>query len=149
MTVRSATSNDIDAIACLETQSFSDAWSKSMISACLSNQLYDVRVLDDGDDILGYYVTLTVDECELLRICIKQDERGKGLANILMQDLLDSIKAKEKSRILLEVRHTNEQAIGLYKKFGFLEFGVRKNYYGGNVDARLFAYTKEDGIKIL
>ena len=149
MIVRSATSNDIDAIVCLETQSFTDAWSNSTIRDCLSNQFYDIRVLEDDGEILGYYTTLTIDECELLRICIKKRERGKGLANLLMQDLFDIVKTKEISRILLEVRHTNEQAIGLYKKFGFFEFGVRKNYYGGNVDARLFAYTKEDGNKVL
>ncbi len=149
MIVRGANSNDIDAITCLELESFSDSWSKNTISDCLTNQFYDIRVLDDGDSILGYYITLTVDECELLRICIKKASRGKGLANILMQDLMDGIEKKEISRILLEVRHTNEQAIGLYEKFGFVEFGVRKNYYGGNVDARLFAYTKDDGNKVL
>ena len=45
------------------------------------------------------------------------------------------------SRLLLEVRAGNAAAIGLYRKYGFIETGRRKNYYplpeGGYEDAIL------------
>ena len=38
--------------------------------------------------------------------------------------------------ILLEVNTMNYKAISLYEKYGFKEYGTRKNYYG-NSDAIL------------
>ena len=37
--------------------------------------------------------------------------------------------------IHLEVRKDDKKAVGLYKKFGFEEINVRKDYYGKNKDA--------------
>ena len=34
--------------------------------------------------------------------------------------------------VLLEVRRSNDPAIGLYRKHGFSVFGVRKKYYADN-----------------
>ena len=137
MIVRLATNQDVTHIATLEKECFNDWWSEKELNSVLQNPLYTLKVIEDIE-IVGYYATMTVDDVELLRICVKEDKRGRGYAKALMQDLIDGCT----DRILLEVRHTNKPAIALYKKFGFVEFGVRKNYYGGGVDARLFAYTK-------
>ena len=34
--------------------------------------------------------------------------------------------------VMLEVRPSNEPALGLYQKHGFNEIGVRRNYYPAN-----------------
>lgn len=144
MIIRQATQNDVQHIAKLEKECFQDAWSEKELTNVLNNRLYEIFVLEVTEEIVGYFVIFTVDDCELLRICVKEGMRGQGFATLLMQKLMDIFSEKDVKRILLEVRHTNFTAIKLYKKFGFAEFGVRKNYYGDNVDARLFAYVKRE-----
>lgn len=142
MITRQATQNDISQISALENDCFSDAWSGKELENILSNPLYDLYVLEVSGEVVGYFASMTVDDCELLRICVKESMRGRGYATALLEKLIDVSARRDAQRILLEVRHTNIEAIRLYEKFGFAEFGVRKNYYGGNVDARLFAYVK-------
>ena len=38
----------------------------------------------------------------------------------------------EQGRVTLEVRVSNNGAINLYEKYGFLKLGVRKGYYSDN-----------------
>lgn len=142
MIIRQAIQDDISQIAILEKDSFQDAWSEKELCSVLKNALYDVYVLEVSSEVVGYFVTMTVEDCELLRICVKESMRRRGYATALMKKLIDLSNTRNFQRILLEVRHDNITAIELYTKFGFAEFGVRKNYYGGNVDARLFAYVK-------
>lgn len=139
MTIRSATSQDILNISILESECFSDPWSEKELNSIFQNPFYTLKVIED-DFIVGYYSTMTVDDTELLRICVKASKRGKGYAKALMEDLISTCS---KDKIFLEVKNTNIPAIALYEKFGFVKFGVRKNYYGGGVDALLYLYTKE------
>ena len=143
MNVRCATKSDIDAIASLELSCFDDPWSKEDLKSCMDKDFYDIFVIEE-DKVVGYFITMTVDDCELLRICVDNEYRSKGLGTSLMQKLIQVQQEKGIGRVLLEVRHTNQSAIRLYKKFQFTEFGVRKNYYGGNIDARLFERTLTD-----
>ena len=142
MMIRRATQSDINQIVILENDCFEDSWSEKELVNTLRNPLYDIYVLEVSGEVVGYFVIMTVDDCELLRICVKKEERGKGYASALINKIMEIINEKDVHRILLEVRHTNISAIKLYKKFGFAEFGVRKNYYGGSIDALLFAYVK-------
>ena len=43
--------------------------------------------------------------------------------------ILKIAKEKNLERIILEVRATNEPALSLYKRKGFKELGIRKNFY--------------------
>ena len=45
--------------------------------------------------------------------------------------MLEDCKIKDVKSITLEVKQTNENAIHLYKKYGFIEIGIRKGYYQG------------------
>ena len=49
-----------------------------------------------------------------------------------MNFYLELAKRKGCDTILLEVNSMNNKAINLYKKFGFVAYGERKNYYGEN-----------------
>lgn len=54
-------------------------------------------------------------------------------------------KAKESGveRIVLEARVTNEAAISLYQKMGFVNLGIRKNLYEHPVeDGVIMSYTR-------
>ena len=65
-------------------------------------------------------------------------ERGGGICGFAV---FQTASSQGVSRLLLEVRASNAAAIGLYRKYGFIETGRRKNYYplpeGGYEDAIL------------
>ena len=67
--------------------------------------------------------------------------RRQGIASKLLAYWFQTTSSQGVSRLLLEVRAGNAAAIGLYRKYGFIETGRRKNYYplpeGGYEDAIL------------
>lgn len=71
-----------------------------------------------------------------LSITVLRDFWGRGIGSKLMSMMLDFCKESGASVITLYVRADNERAISLYKKFGFSEVGVFKNYF--NIDEQLF-----------
>ncbi len=56
-----------------------------------------------------------------LSIAVKKDFWGLGVGSILMQEAIEWAKEHEIKRIELTVVDSNERAIKLYKKFGFIE----------------------------
>ena len=61
-----------------------------------------------------------------------QDYQRCGYSNVLMEHLIAYCRDNNVSTIFLEVNRNNSKAISLYHKFGFVEYSVRKNYYGDN-----------------
>jgi len=89
---------------------------------------------------LGWYLANTQGhECELLFIYTAKLQRGKGLANRLMKDLLDRARKKSSLRaIFLEVRPSNIAAIKLYESHGFAQISRRTRYYSNGEDALVY-----------
>jgi ribosomal-protein-alanine N-acetyltransferase len=68
-------------------------------------------------------------EVELLTLAVDPDHRRRGIAARLMQDFIDQAKNKGASDAFLEVAKDNDAAIALYRHFGFVKAGFRKDYY--------------------
>ncbi|MCI5049901.1 MAG: ribosomal protein S18-alanine N-acetyltransferase [Rickettsiales bacterium] len=67
--------------------------------------------------------------CELLSIAVAKEHRKQGIAEQLLQTLMDQLTEHNIPKIYLEVGHTNLAAQALYSKFGFDTRGIRKRYY--------------------
>ncbi|MGV3593562.1 MAG: GNAT family N-acetyltransferase [Gammaproteobacteria bacterium] len=85
-----------------------------------------------------------VDEGHLLGIAIVPALRGRGLGMILLQAVLDEMRAAGCTRCLLEVRRSNVAAQALYGRARFTLDGIRKDYYppqgpGQREDALLYS----------
>jgi len=76
--------------------------------------------------------SLIYDRIELEYIWVSFEHRKKGIASKLMDKMIE----ERFNNITLEVRTTNENAIKLYKKYGFKIVSTRSSYYG-NEDAYL------------
>ena len=61
--------------------------------------------------------------CGLLGIGLRYRWRAMGIGQLLMQTALDDARGKEFERIELYVYAYNQNAIAMYKKFGFVEEG--------------------------
>jgi len=142
--LRSATTDDLDAIWEIETAVFgAEAWSRPMMREELAgdHRVYLVLVAGDGNGgdgrIVGYGGLLAVGtEGDIQTIALAEDARGAGQGRRLMNALLDAAAEGGVREVFLEVRADNPVARGLYASLGFVELAVRPGYYQpDNVDA--------------
>lgn len=88
-------------------------------------------ILEKEGQIAAWAVVMTVlDEAELLIIGVRPDMQRQGLGSKLLSFVLGELRGKT-VLMNLEVRAGNLPAIGLYKRFGFLQTGIRRGYYSG------------------
>ena len=120
----------IAAIARLEAICFSDPWSEGSVASELSNPLSRWIVAMDGMTLVGYVGSQTVlGESDMMNIAVAPDARRRGIAQGLVEALIQVLKELDSHCLSLEVRASNEPAKALYGKLGFREIGRRKNYY--------------------
>ncbi len=131
ISVRLSETDDLDAVASIEAECFSEPWSRQAFADVLYRD--DVMLLIAGTDdcpAAGYVcMYMAADEGEITNVAVRSDHRGAGIGGALMEDL--AVRAKEHGieRIFLEVRESNEPAIALYRKYDFEQNGLRKNFY--------------------
>jgi ribosomal-protein-alanine N-acetyltransferase len=68
-------------------------------------------------------------EGDITNVAVLPSHRKQGIGDRLVKSMIDLAKEKEISKIMLEVRSSNEAAIHLYEKYGFEFLCIRKNYY--------------------
>lgn len=144
--MRRATEKDLPAILALEAQNFParDRWS----AASWTNELAaDNRtVLVTGQPIAGVVSVQQVGGvAELNRIGVDPAYRRKGRGKALLTAAIEAAVAAEAEEMLLEVRHDNARALGLYARLGFSELARRAGYYGAGIDAVILRLDLERG----
>lgn len=117
-------------VAQLETICFSDPWSELSISLELTNVWSYWLVAVDGDTVVGYVGSQSsIDTSDIMNVAVHPDYRRQGIAEKLINDLVEDLKSRGSHALMLEVRVSNDPAIALYEKLGFRLVGRRKNYY--------------------
>ena len=120
----------VSQVAELEKLCFSDPWSENSVSSELNNPLSLWLVAVDGERVAGYVGSQSVmGESDMMNIAVHPDYRRRGLAEMLVAELVTALKNAGNTCLTLEVRASNAPAIALYEKTGFSQVGLRKNYY--------------------
>ena len=128
--VRKMTIEDTAAVAEMEHQIFSDAWSESSIVETLQNPQTVCLVAEKSGKIIGNLLAyLVVDEAEIARISVLKEERKQGTGKLLLDTLKKMCEEKAGKKLLLDVRRSNSSARTFYEKYGFTEDGVRPDFY--------------------
>ena len=122
--------SDTEQVEMIEKQIFSIPWSqKSFEDACQSNDnIY--LVCEMNGQIAGYCGLWTVlGEGNITNMAVSGGFRRLGIAETLMKEMEKRSMSKNVVTYFLEVRKSNEAAVNLYKKMGYVQIGVRKNFY--------------------
>ena len=131
MRIVNMTKDHVAQVAELEKVCFgSAAWSENSVASEVDNPLSIWLVAVEDAEVLGYVGSQTVmDETDMMNIAVHPDYRCRGIAEELVNTLVTALKEKGSHCLTLEVRASNAPAIRLYEKHGFLQVGLRKNYY--------------------
>ena len=137
MIVRSMEVKDLNEIIKIEKDLYKVPWNENQYKYELEeNEFSYLFVLENDGIIVGYYgFWVMFENVDITKVSIRKEFQGMKLSNILMEDCINRVKLLECEKINLEVRVDNFRAINLYKKYGFKEVIVRKDYYGKNEDA--------------
>lgn len=131
MTVfRDATEKDLEQIAAMEREAFSDAWSEQGLRETFYTCSATMVVAEKEEELVGYCIVYCVlDEGEIARIAVAEKARRTGVGKGLMEDVCRRLNKQQVKRLLLDVRRSNESARSFYEKYGFVEDGVRRQFY--------------------
>ncbi|MDQ1148014.1 ribosomal-protein-alanine N-acetyltransferase [Bacillus sp. SORGH_AS 510] len=134
---------DIDQVLEVEHASFTTPWSREAFYNELHNNKFAVYiVLEDDNKIIGYCGTwVVIDEAHVTNVAIMPGYRGKKLGEALMTKLMSVAREMGARSMTLEVRVTNHIAQSLYRKLGFQDGGIRKNYYSDNQEDALVMWV--------
>ena len=75
----------------------------------------------------------------VVSVAVLEEHQGKGVGTALMLEGINGIIIRKSDEIYLEVRVSNESAVQLYKKLGFIIKSRLKTYYRDGEDAFLMA----------
>ena len=126
----SFTREHIDSICEIETESFSDPWSRRSFFELLDSPFALGFTAIEDAEVAGYLIAHHISpEIEILNIAVKKSKRRKKIATELFLTLFEYAKSEKAEKLTLELRASNRSAFALYKKLGFALDGFRKNYY--------------------
>lgn len=109
---------------------FENPWSVDTVNFLLESDCAICFGAFEGGALVGYAALEWVfDEGSLTDIAVLMDFRGKGIAKLLMNELIKAAKEQSLSFVTLEVRESNVPAVSLYRRFGFEDVGKRPRYY--------------------
>ena len=148
------TEEDLDTITRLEGELFgAEAWSRGLLNLELeasqgpqADRRYVVVESEDAGDaanpsagaglnrarLLGYaglYHASGLTSADLLTIATIPVARGRGVASLMLTELVSTAQQAGCPDVLLEVRQSNEAAQRLYTGHGFVPIGRRRRYY--------------------
>ncbi len=134
-------------ICALEKQCFKEYWNENMLTEEAESPFNIIKTAVESDgSVSGYIIIKRVfEEAEILRICVLEKERRRGIAEKLLKSAIDESITHGVNRFFLEVRISNAAASALYKKCGFQLLDIRKRYYRDGEDAAVYYFDADDG----
>jgi ribosomal-protein-alanine N-acetyltransferase len=135
MILREMLVEDLDQVMELERDLFHVPWTREGFFTFLTRNDAMFLVVEEKGQILGYCGLLMVlDEGDITNVAVKRERQREGIGNFLLESLIRLANDLGVTTIHLEVRRSNETAIRLYERAGFVRDGIRKNYYSEPVE---------------
>jgi ribosomal-protein-alanine N-acetyltransferase len=133
---------DLDAVLAIEQDAYPNPWKLEHFIQEIHSPLSLPFVAVQGQTVVGYLCVMSLfEEAQILNIAVARQQRGQGIARMLMEQAIRTARERGAELLVLEVRESNQAAISLYESFGFTRYFVRPKYYEGTEDAILMEKT--------
>ena len=144
--IREVDGEACEALATLEAASFDVPWSADAVRALLADGLtrgWVARV--SGRVVGGALVRVVAGEGELLRIAVHPEAQRQGVGSALLGAVLSAVADACPIGVHLEVRAANVAARRLYARHGFVDHGLRRDYYQAPREDAILMYWRGAG----
>lgn len=130
MIIRKMEPKDCKGVFEVEQACFSVPWSFSSFQTIFDYDGNHYLVAEESGKIIGFIGLMAIgEEADITNVAVLSEYRNKGIGASLVEAILTLAKEEKITKIMLEVRSSNEPAIHLYEKYGFFFLCKRKNYY--------------------
>ncbi|MDC8784610.1 ribosomal protein S18-alanine N-acetyltransferase [Roseateles koreensis] len=126
---------DLPAVMAIERRVYAQPWSDgnfidSLAAGYLAMAMWHRKDKTTPPQLCAYFLAMKgVDEMHLLNISVQPEFQGQGLAQRLLDALVQQCRDQRCAQLWLEVRQGNERARQVYARYGFSQVGVRRAYY--------------------
>lgn len=142
--IRRMQPEDLEVICQIEKENFSMPWSEqSFLDSMAREDTVFLTALAEKIPVgyLGCYCIAGVGE--ITNVAVSGEARRQGIGARLLEQLFIEGAKLETEEFFLEVRESNENAIRLYSRMGFVKEGVRKNFYERPTENALIMWKHE------
>lgn len=118
-------------LAAIEKACFAVPWSAAALESFLAQANAAAFAAQTDGLVCGYIGMYTAagEEGNITNLAVLPDYRRRGIGSALLKALIAFSREIKLQKLMLEVRASNDAAIRLYRSFGFITVGMRKNYY--------------------
>lgn len=143
--IRDMHADDVFKVMEIERASFNEPWAEMHFYFELYTKVAHNWVAEFDKDLCAYLCFWKIeDEIHLNNIAVNEVMRRQGIAQKMLDKLIDYSLKHNARMITLEVNEHNESAIKFYTKNAFQQVGRRKKYYEYD-QADALILTKELG----
>ena len=130
LVIKPLTEEYVDQVCVLEEEAFSMPWHRESFLEMIENvnACYLVGIINN-QVVASCGLRNIVGDGEITNVVTAADMRGKGIGKMMLLKLMEQGIQMGVEAFTLEVRMSNEAAIHLYEKLGFVTEGIRKNFY--------------------
>lgn len=134
--IRRFQNSDVESVIEIENRCFSRPWKYSDLDYEVNSNPYaQIYVMEENEKVIGFYdLWVIFENAELARIAVLPEYQYCGFGNSLMQHMEQTAMDNGCETIALEVRVSNEKAINMYEKYGFIKINVKEKYYDNGED---------------
>ena len=134
--------SDLDVVYRIDHRCFPLSWQKTAFQTELGNRSACYLVARLNEKVVGFGgIWAVAKEAHLTTIAVDPDFQGRKIGEKLLLDLIEECLFMKASHITLEVRESNFTAQNLYRKYGFVNAALRRNYYTDNGENALVMWA--------
>lgn len=135
--------DDLDAVSALEARCFTNPWTREMLARqLLESEVAHLFVLRLPEVPVAAFCAcwIIAGELHVNTVAVAPERRRQGLGRRLMAAVFRAACARGATRATLEVRESNDAALGLYRSMGFAVTARRPLYYTDPVEDALILW---------